>query len=390
MTINESTQELIDPNHFRETLGHFPTGVVVVTAVVDGEPLGMVVGSFTSVSLDPPLVAYLPSRSSSSYAKLGASPSFCINVLSVEQEALCRQFASRTGDKYAGVAWHPSALGSPILDEAVAWIECSVDSVVEAGDHDIVIGLVTDLGVGTGGAPLLFFQGGYGGFSSRSLVAGYSADLREQLQIADVARRPMESLADELGLACYAQAVVDGDLVIVAGAGAGGEAVRTHIGRRMPFRPPYGALLCDDDDLDDAVGRWERHAGAPATETVRQEHLRMLREVRKRDWSIGLVAPSHDEVWAEVAQFTAVPPTPELERRVGRLMDDLMPYYEPESLPDAELTVRLLGAPVRRDGHVVMVLTLYGMPPASRADLDQWVERLRATADDVSEALTVV
>lgn len=378
---------MIDSNTFRETLGHFPTGVVVVTAIVDDEPLGMVVGSFTSVSLDPPLVAYLPARTSSSYAKLGASDTFCVNVLAASQEALCRQFASRTGDKYAGVAWHTSELGSPILDEAVAWIDCTVDRVVEAGDHDIVIGAVHDLGVGTAGSPLLFFQGGYGGFSSRSLVAGFSADLREQLQVADVARQPMESLAQELGLSCYAQAVVDEDLVIVAGAGAGGDAVRTHIGRRMPFRPPYGALLCDDADLDTAVARWERHAGSPVSEAVREEHARMLRQVRERDWSIGLVAPHHDEVWTEVAEFSAVPPTPELERRIGHLMEDLLPFYEPSTLPDGDVEVRLLGAPVRRDGQVVMVLTLYGMPPASRADVDHWVERLRETADEVSQML---
>lgn len=378
---------MIDSNTFRETLGHFPTGVVVVTAIVDDEPLGMVVGSFTSVSLDPPLVAYLPARTSSSYARLGASDTFCVNVLAASQEALCRQFASRTGDKYAGVAWHRSELGSPILDEAVAWIDCTVDRVVEAGDHDIVIGAVHDLGVGTAGSPLLFFQGGYGGFSSRSLVAGFSADLREQLQVADLARQPMESLAQELGLSCYAQAVVDEDLVIVAGAGAGGDAVRTHIGRRMPFRPPYGALLCDDADLDAAVARWERHAGAPVSEAVRDEHARMLRQARERGWSIGLVAPRHDEVWAEVAEFSAVPPTPELERRIGLLMEDLLPFYEPSALPDGEVGVRLLGAPVRRDGQVVMVLTLYGMPRASRADVDHWVERLRATADEVTSRL---
>lgn len=387
--MNESLQNVIDPTHFRETLGHFPTGVVVVTAVVDGEPLGMVVGSFTSVSLDPPLVAYLPARSSSSYAKLGASDTFCVNVLAVEQEALCRQFASRTGDKYAGVAWHPSALGSPILDEAVAWIDCSVDTVVEAGDHDIVLGRVHDLGVGADGAPLLFFQGGYGGFSSRSLVAGFSADLREQLQVADVARQPMERLAAELDLACYAQAVVDGDLVIVAGAGAGGEAVRTHIGRRIPFMPPYGALMCDDDDLDAAARRWQRHLGGPVSGAAHLGHVAMLARVRERGWSIGLVAPRHDEVWDEVAQFSVVTPTPSLERRIGDLLDGLTPYYEPEELPSDDIDARLLGAPVRRDGRVVMVLTLYGMPRASRSQVEHWAERLRATADRVTADLSL-
>ncbi|GAB2843953.1 flavin reductase family protein [Actinocorallia aurea] len=155
-----------DARRFREVLGHYPTGVVVVTAIAeDGAPTGMVVGSFTSVSLDPPLVAFLPSRTSASYAKLRTSSSFCVNVLASGQEDLCRTFASKVPDKFAEIGWTGAPSGSPVLDKALAWIDCDVAGTVPAGDHDIVLGAVRDLAVLDATAPLLFFQGGYGTFT---------------------------------------------------------------------------------------------------------------------------------------------------------------------------------------------------------------------------------
>lgn len=114
----------MDPRMFRDVLGHFPTGVVAITAMsADGEPVGMVVGSFTSASLDPPLVAYLPSIGSSSYAELREIDRFCVNVLSDRQEGLCRAFATKKGsEKFADATWTLSPLGSPVLEGAVAWI----------------------------------------------------------------------------------------------------------------------------------------------------------------------------------------------------------------------------------------------------------------------------
>lgn len=156
----------IRPDWFRRVLGHFPTGVVIVTAMSDGTPAGLSVGSFTSVSLDPPLVAVLPSKSSTSWPKIAAAPSFCINVLTARQQALCRTFAISGADKFAGVTWRPSPSGAPILDGALAWIDCDLDRSMEAGDHFIVLGRVRALDIegDQGGPPLIFFQGGYGTF----------------------------------------------------------------------------------------------------------------------------------------------------------------------------------------------------------------------------------
>src|ERR1700704_4437262 len=96
----------IDARHFRNVLGNYPTGVVVITAIDQaGAPAGMAVGSFTSVSLDPPLVAFLPDKSSTSFPKIRTAASFCVTVLAADQEDVCRAFATRGGDKFAGVKW---------------------------------------------------------------------------------------------------------------------------------------------------------------------------------------------------------------------------------------------------------------------------------------------
>lgn len=154
-----------DSARYRQVLGHFPTGVTVITAATGRVPVGMAVGSFSSVSLDPPLVAFFAGRGSSSWPKIEASGAFCVNILAEDQEELCRRFASKEEDKFAGLGWSAAGSGSPVLDRVLAWIDCDIESVIEAGDHYGVIGRVRDLSVGHDGSPLVFFRGGYGRFA---------------------------------------------------------------------------------------------------------------------------------------------------------------------------------------------------------------------------------
>lgn len=155
----------IDAARFRQVLGHFCSGVTIVTASEAGEPVGFTAQSFSSVSLDPPLVLVCPAKSSSSWPRMRVTGAFCINILAEDQEALCRSFATRGADKFAGVGWSPSsATGSPVLDGALAWIDCRLETEHDAGDHTIVVGRVVDLDVADGGRPLLFYRGGYGRF----------------------------------------------------------------------------------------------------------------------------------------------------------------------------------------------------------------------------------
>jgi len=155
----------IEAAKFRQVLGHFPTGVVVITSVHEGQPVGMAVGSFASLSLDPPEVLFCAGRSSSTWPKIRAAGQFCVNILADDQEDVCRTFASGAPDKFTGLAWKHSGNGSPLLGGVLAYLDCRIDRVLDGGDHEICIGAVDDLDVVHEGGPLLFFRGGYGRFA---------------------------------------------------------------------------------------------------------------------------------------------------------------------------------------------------------------------------------
>ena len=155
----------IDDALFRQVLGHFPTGVTVITGMHDGAPVGLAVGAFFSVSLDPPLVGWCPNKTSSSWPTIRDSGSFCVNILAEDQEVVCRSFASKDPDKFQGIGWEPAASGSPRLLDVVAWIDCDIETVHDAGDHELCIGRVRELQVEREIGPLLFFRGGYGRFA---------------------------------------------------------------------------------------------------------------------------------------------------------------------------------------------------------------------------------
>lgn len=140
----------VDQRRFRDVLGHVPTGVTVVTGVDStGVPHGITIGSFVSVSLDPPLVGFLPGKSSRSWPSIRETGRFCVNILAAGQDDLCWRFAKEPAagesDKFAGLDWTESSSGMPILPGVIGWIDCSIESVTEAGDHWFVLGRVVDL-----------------------------------------------------------------------------------------------------------------------------------------------------------------------------------------------------------------------------------------------------
>ncbi|KKD07985.1 flavin reductase family protein [Streptomyces sp. WM6386] len=153
---------------FRDVLGNFPTSVVAITTTdAEDQPHGMIVGTFTSVSLDPPLVSFLADRSSTTLRTITAAGRFCANALAGNQERLSRRMASGPArERFADTTWQASPLGNPVPDGVVAWVDCTVEQVVEIGDHLLVVGRVHDLRVESPGTPLLFFRGGYGDYLS--------------------------------------------------------------------------------------------------------------------------------------------------------------------------------------------------------------------------------
>src|SRR5215217_487162 len=140
----------------------FRSGVTVVTALTADGPAGFTCQSFSSLSLDPPLVAFAPARTSRTWPALRAIGRFCVNVLAEGQDEVSQNFARSGTDKFAGVRWSPSAHGSPVLDDVVAWIDGELWAEYDGGDHSIVVARVLDLGADPDRRPLLFHRGSYG------------------------------------------------------------------------------------------------------------------------------------------------------------------------------------------------------------------------------------
>jgi flavin reductase (DIM6/NTAB) family NADH-FMN oxidoreductase RutF/DNA-binding IclR family transcriptional regulator len=375
----------IDMARFRTVLGHFPTGVAVITGLdPDGNPAGMAIGSFSSVSLDPPLVAFMPDKASSSWPKFRDSGHFCVNILGSDQESVCRTFAVSGGDKFAELAWHPASSGAPILDGVLAWIDCDVDFVHEAGDHYIVIGAVRELEVGSTSLPLVFFQGGYGRFSSLSLAA-WESDLVLQMRSADLARAHMEELAEELEVECVASAVVGPDMVLVARAGQL-LSQPTAVGQRIPFEPPMGTAFVAWAP-ESARSAWFDRLGSDAAPETRKQLERTLAEVRAAGYSVGRGHRWHSEAAQVLSRDHPDLHRDETAQEMHRLIQTLPPDYES---PQADADdVRTVSTPVfGPHGVVVLVLSVTVAGRRSfAADLAWTVERLRSAAAAVTEAL---
>ncbi|MBU9766847.1 flavin reductase [Mycobacterium sp. TNTM28] len=170
-----STTE-IDPRSFRNVLGQFCTGVTVITTVHEDVPIGFACQSFAALSLDPPLVLFCPTKQSRAWQAIEASGKFCVNMLHENQQHVSAQFGSKAPDKFAGIDWTASELGSPIIDGTLAHIDCTVHSVHDGGDHFVVFGAVHSLSEGSADErsreehrtqrkprPLLFYRGEYTG-----------------------------------------------------------------------------------------------------------------------------------------------------------------------------------------------------------------------------------
>jgi len=149
---------------YREALGRFATGVTVVTCQTDRGPLGITANSFSSLSLDPPLVLWAPARASQRFAAFEAAQHFAVHVLAEDQYALCAAYA-QNGTQFVGVDWQSGDNGVPLIDNCLARFDCTQHAIYDGGDHAIIVGHVNAVTV-RAGSPLIFANGSYGGVSS--------------------------------------------------------------------------------------------------------------------------------------------------------------------------------------------------------------------------------
>lgn len=360
-----ATGQAIDAAKFRQVLGQYPTGVSVISSVHDSAPVAMTVGTFTSVSIDPPLVAFLPQKTSTTWPRIEASGRFCVNVLSWEQEHLCRQMARPSDQKFLDVGWRPSGLGSPVIDGVVAWIDCEIESVIDAGDHWIVMGAVRTLDIEQDALPLVFFRGGYGRFTPGPLFAQQFDD-PTKASLLDTARVEMLELERELGVDVAITGRDDQAIMLMASTWTPlSSRVRQRVGDTSPAAPPY-AIAFAAEGAADVRDAWV-DAGISLSGGVgdRAAMLATLDGVAERGWSAA-VHRRPVETWAE--RFVSVND----RLALGDSVDE-----------EYNLTVPLHGA----DGSVALALTIYGMEDGlAGAALTATVDRLQQAAARIERA----
>jgi flavin reductase (DIM6/NTAB) family NADH-FMN oxidoreductase RutF/DNA-binding IclR family transcriptional regulator len=375
-----------DQASFRQVLGQYPTGVCIVTAITAaGERVGLVVGSFTSASLEPPLIAFFPARTSTTWPKIEAAGRFCVNILAAGQEPVCRSFASKERERFERVGYRESPSGGLILNGVVAWIDCALEAVLDAGDHFVVVARVLAMDVETSSLPLLFFQGGYGRFASPSLAAGnVGGALTDQLRNIDVVRPEIEQLASGLSARCIVTTRAGEDLVVTASAtGVDAGAAATFVGARFPFAPPMGAVFVAWAN-DEEISRWLSAIGTAEERTLYRERVAA---VRRRGYAVGLLSSAQREFAIVVEQLSTrgVEATPE---SLPALVRDL--EADPIDLsPEVKRSIRHVTAPVfDRDGRVCLSITLYGFAdPTPHGGIDAYVEHLLETAEKATQRL---
>lgn len=385
--------EAVNPALFRQVLGQYPTGVVVITALSpEGEPLGMTVGSFTSVSLEPPLVAFLPDKKSSSWRSLRESgTAFGVNVLAADQETVCREVAVRKSRKFDGMSWRRSEHGNPILTGCVAFIDCETENIVDAGDHQIVVGRVESASIQRPTNPLLFYRGGYGSFRPRSLAAGASG-IHDQLRFVDVARPIMERFAAEMDSEVIALVLADGELVTAAAAGRSKSFLGpSRVGQRAPFVPPIGAVHATWGG-EKAREYWLAQIPDDAPAGERERYEQMPEQIRERGYGFALghdvgaaielmaMRQSHDRLGVSEDEFRHV---------IGRAGES----YNPVGLdPLRNCEFHAATAPVfHPNAELAFTLTLWGPPgeisyPSMMSKIDGLVTAARLCSEALAYA----
>ncbi|WP_432559047.1 flavin reductase family protein [Granulicoccus sp. GXG6511] len=385
-----------DPQQLRSVLGHYPTGVTIVTGIApDGEALALVVGTFTSVSLDPPLVSFLPMKESSTFARLSECDALCINVLTADQEGLCRTIASRRSDKLAEVGWSPAPSGAPVLDGCLAWLDVRLEQSIEAGDHWIALCRVLDLAVVNPVAPLLFFQGGYGSFVVPSLIARIDADIEAGVHEAVASRSELESLADEIGGHCTLLKVVNRDeLTAVAMAAGRTGTPNAGLGRRLPIIPPIAdawvAMLGEEEQA-----YWLSKA-AGADEARLETYRRRLEFCREHGYLLSFARPDEEVAFESLHEATTTyaerRPTPAEIREIRQRITAATP---PESYGMRPLEeggrydISSIIVPIGdARGAGSLMLRVTGLPrEADAGQVRIWIARVRATAAEIEAGL---
>lgn len=384
----------VDPAWYREVMGHYPTGVAVVTGTdPDGLPVGMVIGTFASVSMEPPLVSFMPARTAARFARMRESAAFCVNVLAHDQLDLCRAMTVPAAQAFDRVSWRPSVYGAPQIENAVAHIHCRLHDVIPAGDHDIVLCEVLDMEVTRPVTPLLFFQGGYGGFNPQGLSAQADGDLIAAVRLAEVARPEAQSLAHELGgEVSVLVAVNDRDLTTAVSAIGDAVEMEESLGERVPLIPPIGEGYVAFRPAAEREAWVARSASADPR--VLDMYRQRLALVRQRGYALSTLADdapySYQDLRDAMREYGGGPLTPAREREVMGVLAQAGAFFAPVQVtPDGRYDLGSIVVPVfGPDEALAMCLRVRQVPAGISGEVVvRWVSLLQAAAANVHDAL---
>lgn len=379
-----------DSKVFREVMGHYPTGVAVVTGrSAEGETLALVVGTFASVSLDPPLVSFMPMKSSRTFQKLRTCESLCINILGGEQQAEMLKIAQRWENKLDGIEWYPSPSGDPILRNSIAWIDTTISDVVEAGDHWIVLCAVGDLQVTNSVSPLLFFQGGYGSFAGIEQVSRMSHDILPAIHATHTSSEQLKNLANSIGCEVSVFAAISDDEFATVYSELAADATREGgLPSRVPLVPPIGDSYLFDKSTE-LQERWINKLKKPSEE-IQALHQRRLAFMREHGYLLAFLPEEGSSAYEQMIQATReyrkISLTPAEERSLRETIGSTPLDYEPRLLDeDSVYHVGSMVLPVKDpSGKYTMTLRLAQLPGGvSGATVLDWVKQAKAVIPEI-------
>lgn len=337
---NTTVSKEFEPRVFRDVMGHYPTGVAVVTGRADdGELLAMVVGTFASVSLDPPLVSFMPMKTSKTFARMRECSSLCINIVGGEQQAEMLSIARRWENKLDGVDWYLSPSGDPILKNSIAWIDTSLADIVEAGDHWIALCRVHDMEVTNPVSPLLFFQGGYGSFVGTSLIARLSHEILPAIHAAHSAGTELEKLARTLRCEVSVFAAVSEDeFATVYHSMSPGTSPERSFATRLPIVPPIGDTYMFDKSPE-IQERWMNKLKDPSEE-IKATHRRRLELVKEHGYLVAHLpeegSAAYEQMIRASNEYRKARLTPAEERAIHEMIGSTTVDYEHREILDDE------------------------------------------------------
>lgn len=370
-----------DQRAYRNALGNYPTGVAVITAQSEGnEVASMVVGTFSSVSLDPPLISFMPRMGSRSFQKLQESNRFTINVLAFDQAETCSAIARRDQDFLGSIQWEHSDSGTIALPGVLATINCSFGDVIEAGDHYIVLGEVNGFTARRNVAPLVFFQGAYGGFSSRDANT-CDVQLAEAVAAASKTTPAIGKLAETLNTETSVLARINEDFFTVGIAAHGPRLER--LGERHPVVPPLGEFFV----------AWNKEEQQVWLDKIQDSEVRLMLEsrlsrARERGWAVSLRnSYRSEEILSALRSYQEPFLAPALQREIEATIKQADKYYQDQELADQEnYPVESIVVPVRDAlGEVGYVLRAnFDGTQLSGEMIMRNVDSMRATAQGLT------